>query len=98
MPKQKTQQTKIHAKHLSDDQILAMPVQLKTKYKPFATYWEFLCPSNNITYNIYTPGRDPFDNFDFRDEIPNPATRNEAITKPEYKNYYKLKTYKKRET
>jgi hypothetical protein len=88
----------IKQEHLTDEQILAMPVQLKTKYKPFATYWEFLCPTNNITYNIYTPGRDPFDNFDFHREIPNPTTRNEAITKPEYKNYYKLKTYKKRET
>ena len=30
--------------------------------------------SNNITYNIYTPGKDPFEYFDFHDEIPNPST------------------------
>ena len=57
-----------------------MPIQLKSKYKPFATYWEFLCPTNNITYNIYIPGMDPFDGFDFTKAIPNPATRKEAAT------------------
>ena len=82
-------------KELTEEQIAAMPVQLKSKYKPFATYWEFLCPTNNITYNVYIPGMDPFDKFDFTKAIPNPATRKEAATKPEYKKYYELKTYNK---
>jgi hypothetical protein len=72
-----------------------MPVQLKAKYKPFATYWEFLDPTNNITYCTYTPGRNPFDNHDFKKDIPNPDTRKEAQTNPAYKKYYELKTYKK---
>ena len=82
-------------KPLTEDQITAMPVQLKAKYKPFATYWEFLDPTNNITYCTYTPGRNPFDNHDFTKDIPNKETRKEAQTNPAYKKYYELKTYKK---
>jgi hypothetical protein len=96
--KAKHPEKKIHGEHLSEEQIQALPVQLKTKHKPFATYWEFLDPSNNTTYNIYTPGTSPFAHHDFYDAIPNPATRNEAITKPEYKKRHELKTFKKRET
>jgi hypothetical protein len=37
---------------LTDDQANAIQVHLKTKYKPFATYWEYLCPSNNTTFIV----------------------------------------------
>ena len=61
-------------KELTEEQVTSMPVQLKVKYKPFATYWEFLDPSNNITYCTYTPGMDPFGDHDFSKDIPNPET------------------------
>jgi hypothetical protein len=82
-------------KTLTEEQITAMPVQLKAKYKPFATYREFMDPTNNITYCTYTPGKNPFDRHDFSKDIPNPDTRKEALTNPAYKVYYELKTYKK---
>ena len=34
----------IKLKELTEDQITAMPINLKVKYKPFATYWEYLFP------------------------------------------------------
>ena len=72
---------------LTEEQTAAMPIQLKSKHKPFATYCEFLCLTNNITYNVYIPGMDPFDKFDFTKPIHNPAT------KPEYRKYYELNTF-----
>ena len=50
---------------LSDDQINAIPVNQKVKYRPFAMYWEYLCPSNNITFMNYTPGTNPFIHYEF---------------------------------
>jgi hypothetical protein len=82
---------------LTEEQIQAMPVQLKTKHRPFATYWEFLDPTNNTTYNAFMPGSNPFEHHDFQDPIPNPTTKNEARTKPEYKNKIKLRPPKRRE-
>ena len=42
----KSKNTGILFNTLSEDQIYAIQVRLKTKYKPFVTYWEYLCPSN----------------------------------------------------
>ena len=82
-------------KKLTDEQMMNMPVNLKTKYKPIATFWEYLCPTNNITYNVYMPVMDPFDGYNFTAEIPNPVTRKAALTAPAYTKYYELKTFKK---
>ena len=35
--------TVIKQKKLSDEEMENMPVNLKTKYKPFTTFWEYLC-------------------------------------------------------
>ena len=81
---------------LTDDQANAIQVHLKTKYKPFATYWEYLCPSNNTTFIVYYPRKNPFHAYDFNKEIPNPITRKHAIADPKYKKFYKPKIYKER--
>ena len=73
-----------------------MPVNLKTKYKPFATFWEYLCPTNNTTYMAYIPGTNPFNSYDFRADIPNPVTRKHAVTDPVYKTVYPASTFKKK--
>jgi hypothetical protein len=82
---------------LTKEEIQSMPVQLKTKHRPFATYWEFLDPTNNTTYNTHMPGSNPFDHHDFTNPIPNPTTRNESKTRPEYRDKVKLRPPKRRE-
>ena len=79
---------------LTEDQIDAIQVHLKTKYKPFATYWEYLCPSNNTTFMVYDPKKNPFLDYDFNLEVPNPLTRKHGVTDPKYKKHYQAKIYK----
>ena len=55
---------------LTDEQANAIQVHLKTKYKPFATYWEYLCPSNKMTFMVFDPRKNPFHLYDFNKEIP----------------------------
>ena len=55
----------IEYKPLNQQEIEAIKVKLKTKQKTFATYWEFLCPSNNSTFMAYTQHTNPFNKYDF---------------------------------
>ena len=80
---------------LNSQEIKAIQVQIKTKRKPFATYWEFLCPTNNTTFMVYTPSTNPFNEYDFNSNIANPLTRKHATSDPNYGNRYPPKIYNK---
>ena len=73
-----------------------MPVKMKTKFKPFPTFWEYLCPTNNTTYMAFVPGTNPFNYYDFKADIPNPVTRKHAITDPIYNTALPASTFKKK--
>ena len=90
----KIQNTGILFNTLSDDQIDAIQVRLETKYKPFATYWEYLRPSNNTTFMDYEPSKNPFHVYNFNHKIPNPITRKHALTDLKYKKQYQAIIYK----
>ena len=62
-----------------------MPVTIKTKQRPFATYYEYLCPTNNTTFMPYVPDTNPFLDYAFTEAIPNPITRAAAANDPKYK-------------
>ena len=86
----------IKYKPLSQQEIEAIKVKLKTKRKPFSTYWEFLCPSNNTTFMAYTPNRNPFSDYNFNNKIANPLTRQQAVTNPLYERRFQPKIYSRR--
>ena len=86
----------IDYKPLNQQEVEAIKVHLKTKRKPFSTYWEFLCPSNNTTFMSYTPGTNPFNNYNFNNKIANPLTRQHATTNPQYEKRFPPKIYNKR--
>ena len=65
----------------------------KTSKNPFLIYFEFRDPSKNLTLMRYMTRHNPFARFDFTQEIPNPGTRQKALTDAMYKNRYA--TYKK---
>ena len=90
------QNPNIPYKPLSSQEIEAITVQLKTKKKPFATYYEFLCPTNNTTFMVYTPSINPFQDYDFNHSIANPLTRKHAVSEPKYKKRYPAKVYNKK--
>ena len=83
-------------KPLNQQEIEAIKVHLKTKKKPFSTYWEFLCPSNNTTFMTYTPHTNPFNNYNFHTKIANPLTRQHATTNPQYEKRFPPKIYNRR--
>ena len=87
------QNPNIEYKPLNDQEIESIKVKLKTKRKPFAAYWEFLCPSNNTTFMAYTQHTNPFNNYDFSNEIPNPLTRQQAATNPQYEKRLRPKFF-----
>ena len=78
----------IEYKPLNQQEIESIKVKLKTKQKPFATYWEFLCPSNNTTFMAYTQHTNPFNKYDFHNKIPNPLTRQHAVTNSQYEKRF----------
>ena len=83
-------------KPLSHNDIEAIQVQLKSKKKPFSTYWEFLCPTNNSTFMVYTPSTNPFQNYDFNHPIANPLTRKHAVSEPKYEKRFPPKIHNRR--
>ena len=83
-------------KELTNDEINSMPVTIKTKQRPFATYYEFLCPSNNTTFMPYTAEHNPFLDYCFREAIPNPVTRAAAANDPKYKVRFQLHPQKRK--
>jgi hypothetical protein len=74
---------------------------LRTNYSnasPTQSKTQTLCHIPEISGPLkqdFIPGMNPFDKHEFTKDIPNPDTRKEAITIPDYKVYYDLKTYKK---
>ena len=82
---------------LNSQEINAIQIQMKTKRKPFSTYWEFLCPTNNTTFMVYTPSTNPFNEYDFNSSIANPLTRMHATSDPSYGNRYPPKIYNQRQ-
>ena len=81
---------------LNTQEMEAIQVSLKTKQRPFAVYYEFLCPSNNHTFMPYTQGSNPFLDYDFSQPIANPLSRKHALAHPEYSKRFKAKIYPKR--
>ena len=73
---------------LSTDEINNIPVNQKVQYHPFSMYWEFLCPSNNTTLMNFVPDTNPFLNYEFDKEVPNPTFRREAAKDARYKEKY----------
>ena len=61
----------------------------KTAKNPFKLYFEFQDPSNNLTFMRYIPGVNPFEHFDFTQEIPNPGTREKAKVDVAFARRYK---------
>ena len=54
----------------------------------FGIYFEFFYPINNATLMKYAPGSNPFSGSNFLDNIPNPYTRQLAITNADYRKRY----------
>ena len=86
----------IEYKPLTRQEIGAIEVKLKQKRKPFSTYWEFLCPSNNSTFMVYTPNKNPFSEYDFTNKIANPLTRRNANNDKQYEKRFPPKIHTKR--
>ena len=72
---------------------LSLYVTRKTTKSPFSIYFEFRDPTNNLTLMRYMSRDNPFDRFDFTEEIPNPGTRQKALSDAVYKKRYQA--YKK---
>ena len=66
-----------------------MFITRKTSKNPFRVFFEFVDPSNNVTFMKFIPNSDPFTGFDFKQDIPNPANRDKAKTDEAYKYRYK---------
>ena len=81
---------------LSTEQIDNLQVALKTKYRPFKVYFEFLDPSNGTTFCHYNNQSNPFDEHDFTEATPNPLTRKHAMTDPGYKQVFQPRIFKKK--
>ena len=71
-------------KELAQDEIDSIQVTLKERHKPFKMYYEFLCPTNNTTFMPYTMSTNPFSEYDFGHNIPNPVTRKHARSNKSY--------------
>ena len=83
-------------KSLTTAQIDSIQCVLKTKYRPFATWWEFLCPNNNCTFMTYIPEQNPFDKYDFKDAVPNPITRKHLAEDARYVTAYPIRQNRKK--
>lgn len=82
-------------KELTNEEIQNIQVNIKTKQRPFASYYEFLDPSNGTTYIPFTVNKDPFADHDFTLPIPNPITRRTAASDNRYNKRFPIKIYKK---
>ena len=83
-------------KEITDEEINNMPVTIKTKQRPFATYYEYLCPTNNTTFMPYVPNTNPFLDYAFQETIPNPTTRLAAANDPKYRMRFHARPNKPR--
>ena len=82
-------------KELSENEVDAIKVTLKERHKPFKMYYEFLCPTNNTTFMQYTMNTNPFFEYDFGQQIPNPVTRKHARSDRSYEKRFPPPMYRK---
>ena len=80
---------------LNPDQIENLQCTIKTKTRPFKVYIEFLDPSNGTTFCHYDLNKDPFNEHDFTQEIPNPLTRKHAAADASYRKIFQPRVFKK---
>ena len=92
----KTKNPNLVFNELSQSDIEKLPVTRKEKHKPFQLYYEFLCPTNNTTFMPYTLNSNPFFEYDFTEHIPNPVTRQYAVTDKSYEKRFPPRTYNKK--
>jgi hypothetical protein len=71
--------------HIPD---ISLYITRKTTKKTFSIYFEFRDPTNNLTLMRYMSNCNPFERFNFREEIPNPGTIQKAISDAVYKKRY----------
>ena len=55
---------------------------------PLTIFFEFRDPTNNLTLMRYIPENNPFERFDFQQDIPNPGTRQKALSDAVYAKRY----------
>ena len=67
---------------------VSLYITRKTTKNPFSIYFEFRDPTNNLTLMRYMSNCNPFERFNFREEIPNPGTRQKAKSDEVYKKRY----------
>ena len=67
---------------------ISLYITRKTTKNPFSIYFEFRDPTNNLTLMRYMSNCNPFERFNFREEIPNPGTRQKAMSDEVYKKRY----------
>ena len=86
----------------TDSQLLdAIHVYERMRRRPTAMYYEFMDPSDGLTYITFSRGTDPFGGHDFSEKIPNPYARS-IIGQGNYQirtlaeNMAKIKTYQKK--
>ena len=84
-----TTEKKILMKKWQVDSETTLFISRKTSNNPFKVFFEFVDPTNNVTFMRYSHGTNPFAGFDFLKDIPNPATREKARTDEAYKHRYK---------
>ena len=63
-------------------------IDRKTSKNPFTIFFEFRDPTNNLTLMRYIPENNPFERFDFQQDIPNPGTRQKALSDAVYAKRY----------
>jgi hypothetical protein len=79
---------KIKEKWQLDIDKISLFITRKTSKNPFQIYFEFRDPSNNLTLMRFMPGNNPFQRFDFEQDIPNPGTRQKALSDAVYNKRY----------
>ena len=84
-----SEQERLRAKWNADPDKTSLFITRKTSKNPFRVFFEFVDPSNNVTFMKYIPNSNPFAGFDFKLDIPNPANREKAQTDEAYKHRYK---------
>ena len=85
---EKTEKGKLQEKWQVDSENTLF-ITRKTSKNPFKVFFEFVDPTNNVTFMRFSKGSNPFAGFDFLEAIPNPANRDKAKTDEVYKFRYR---------
>ena len=89
-----SEKSRLRDKWSADPDKTSLFITRKTSKNPFRVFFEFVDPSNNVTFMKYIPNSNPFAGFDFKQDIPNPANRDKAQTDEAYKYRYKRQAKK----